>query len=79
MEEFAQAGRRLGGRYGLTVGGGVAGVLDEARLDGERAPDQRLEAWLGEQRGERPVVRVLQRAVVPVNPTDGGLSSANRQ
>ena len=73
MEEFAQAACGLSGRHRLAVRGGVAGVLHEARLDGERAADQRLEARLGEQRGQRRVVGVLQRAVVPVEPADGGL------
>ena len=73
VEELAQAARGLAGRHLLAVRGGVAGVLHEARLDGERAADQRLEARLGEQRGQRRVVGVLQRAVVPVEPADGGL------
>ena len=73
VKEFAQAAGSLGGRYWPTVRGCVAGVLHKAGLDGERPADQHLEAWLGEQRRQRPVVRVFQRAVVPVNPTDGGL------
>ena len=73
VEELAQAAGGLSGRHRLAVRGGVAGVLHEARLDGERAADQRLEARLGEQRGQRRVVGVLQRAVVPVEPADGGL------
>ena len=40
MEEFAQAAGRLSGRDRLAVRCGVAGVLDEARLDGERSADQ---------------------------------------
>ena len=52
---------------------GVAGVLHEARLDGERAPHEHLETRLGDQRGQCRVVGVLQRAVMPVEPADGGL------
>ena len=73
VEEFAQAACGLSGRHRFAVRGGVAGVLHEARLDRERAADQRLEARLGEQRGERRVVRVFQRAIVAVEPADGGL------
>ena len=73
VKEFAQAAGGLSGRHRLAVRGGVAGVLHEARFDGERAADQRLEARLGQQCGQRRVVGVLQRAVVPVEPADGGL------
>lgn len=40
MEEFAQAGGRLSGRDRFAMRCGVAGVLDEARLGGERLSDQ---------------------------------------
>ena len=73
VEEFAQAGRGLGGGNCLAVRGSVAGVLDEARLDRKRAPDQRLERGLGEMGGERRLVGVLQRPVMPVQPLDRGL------
>ena len=73
VEELAQAGRRLRGRNRLAVGGGVAGVLDEARLGRKRAADQRLERRFGEMRGERRLVGILQRPVVPVEPLDRGL------
>src|SRR5262249_11755291 len=48
VEELAQAARRLAGGHLLAVDGGVAGVLHEARLDRERAADQRLEARFGQ-------------------------------
>jgi hypothetical protein len=47
MEEFAQAGGRLSGRDRFAMRCGVAGVLDEARLGGERLSDQRCAASVG--------------------------------
>ena len=70
MEEFAQAGRAPAGRDRFAVRGGVAGVLDEARLDGERLSDQRLEGRLGKMGGKRRLERVFQGAVMAKKPDD---------
>ena len=75
VEEFAQRACGLRTRHRLAVRRGVAGVLDEARLDGERAADQRLESSVRREGGERRIVGVPEGAVVPVEPVDRGLQS----
>ena len=78
VKELAQTGRALGGRHGLAVNGGVAGVLDEPRLHRKRLPDQRLEARLGEMGGKRRLERVFQGAVMAKQPEHRGLQSEPR-
>ena len=72
MEEFAQAGGRLSGRDRFAMRCGVAGVLDEARLGGERLSDQGPEGRLGKVCRQRRLERVFQGAVVAKKPVDRG-------
>ena len=52
MKKFTQGGGRQLGGDRLAVGGGVADILDETRLDRKRLPDQRLKTRFGEIGGE---------------------------
>ena len=58
--------------------GGVARVLDEARLELERLAHERPEARLGEVGCERGLVGALQRPVVREQPGDGRLQREPR-
>jgi hypothetical protein len=51
---------------------GVAGVLDEARLGGDRLSDQGPEGRLGKVCRQRRLERVFQGAVVAKKPVDRG-------